>query len=42
MACAFNLYQKVTLILKVKPKINLISQLALWKRDGERELKEKI
>ena len=38
MACAFNLYQKVTLILKVKPKINLISQLALWKRDEEREL----
>ena len=29
MACAFNLYQKVTLILKVKPKINLTSQLAL-------------
>ena len=36
------MYQKITLLLKVKPKINLIGQLAHWKRDGERELKEKI
>ena len=42
MVCAFDLYQKVTLLLKVKPKINLIGQLALLRRDGERELKEKI